>query len=466
MVARRTAVLALAAFFAIACGPGQGGAPAQSAPTSPATGEEDEAAFLFADDTVHTFELEISEGNLETLDSSPADEQYVEAVMVFAGERIGPVGLRYKGGIGSFIGCVEGNPNNILDVSGRKTCPKLGTKVSFNAYDRLGRWKGLKKLQFHAMLRDPSMMRERLNYGLFREMGVAASRVNHARLIINGEYAGLFALVEELDSRFLDSRFDAIEGGEGNLYKDAWPGRTSEATYNGTLRTNERDPDVTHSTMLTFGEQFQAARERGPSEVDRVVDAWMDLDYMMSFVAVDRAIDHQDGPMLIFAQGELGTLWPGAFFNHNFYWYAASDQNRLWPIPWDLDFTFQTLRILAIDVIWNDLNVECIIMANSSPIPNLKLPPYVFPSCEPLIRSWARRTDAFRAKMKELLDGPFSEAVVEAKLNRWSTQLEPYVAEDAEMGFGPSLNAWTGQVEVLRDMTAHQRVVMQAIVDR
>lgn len=455
--------LALAVLFLTACGPGQGGAPEAPSLT---TGAEDEAAFLFADDAIPTFEIEISEENLEFLDSSPAREEYVEAVFLFEGERVEPVGLRYKGGIGSFIGCVEGNPGNFLDTSGRKTCPKLGMKISFNEYDRAGRWKGLKKLQLHAMLRDPSLLREKLAYGLFREFGVAASRVNHARLVINGAYAGLFALVEELDSRFLDSRFDDIEGGEGNLYKDAWPGRDSEQAYVGALRTNERDSNVNHRTMVTFGEQFQAALARGPDEVDRVVDAWVELDYALRFVAADRAIGHDDGPLHIFSFGPVGSAWSGASFNHNFYWYAALEEQILWPIPWDLDNTFNAPGfLLEIDVQWNDLDAECVLMTANN-LPFLSLPPYVPPSCDPLIASWARRRDAYRAIVEELLDGPFSPAAVEARLDRWVSLLAPNVAEDAATGFGPSPAVWSGRVDSLRSLVAAKRAALAASIGR
>ena len=55
-----------------------------------------------------------------------------------------------------------------------------GITVTFK---RNGRYDedGLKKLNFHAMGRDPSMLRERLGYGSFRQNGVAAPRAMHAR---------------------------------------------------------------------------------------------------------------------------------------------------------------------------------------------------------------------------------------------------------------------------------------------
>ena len=55
-----------------------------------------------------------------------------------------------------------------------KTCVKLSMKVKINHTDDDLKFHGLKKLQFHAMNTDASLMRERLSYYLFREMGIPA----------------------------------------------------------------------------------------------------------------------------------------------------------------------------------------------------------------------------------------------------------------------------------------------------
>ena len=84
--------LLLGFLFLAACGPGQGGAP-----PSVGDGSTDEGAYLFDDSVVRTYAIELSEENLEFLDGSPAREEYVSGEIVIDGERIGPVGVRYKG---------------------------------------------------------------------------------------------------------------------------------------------------------------------------------------------------------------------------------------------------------------------------------------------------------------------------------------------------------------------------------
>jgi len=133
--------------------------------------------YLFDQEALYTYELLLSETNLNIINNDPAAEQYVSGALVFQGDTISPVGIRYKGSIGAFVGCLSGN--NWTNPSGSKTCTKLSMKIKINYEGREEKFYGLKKLQFHSMKNDESQMRERIGYSLFREMGVAAPRVVH-----------------------------------------------------------------------------------------------------------------------------------------------------------------------------------------------------------------------------------------------------------------------------------------------
>ena len=71
------------------------------------------------------------------------------------------------------------------------------------------------------MNNDPTLMRERLGYLMFAEAGVPSPRATHARVLINGEFVGLFALIEQIDGRFRTRPLR--ETVNGNLYKEVWP---------------------------------------------------------------------------------------------------------------------------------------------------------------------------------------------------------------------------------------------------
>ena len=152
------------------------------------------------------------------------------------------------------------------------------------------------------------------------------------------------------------------------------------------------------------------------------------------------------------------------YFNHNFYMYAAFEDARIWPVPWDLDITFSAANAVAIQAEWNDLEAECLVIA--SPLASLGVPSHLPPTCDPLIRSWARQSDAYRAIVEELLDGPFSEGAVEAKLARWAAQIAPMVAEDAAADLDLSVDRWEASLERLRGELAERRAAMAASIGR
>lgn len=405
----------------------------------------DEAAPIFDQAALRTFDIRISAANLAILDADPAAEQYVEGSLIFDGVEHGPVGVRYKGSIGAFFGCVEGSrPDDevldcddgqcvvlegvdrfqeALEISGRKVCPKLSFKIKFNHYDKGRRFFGLKKLQLHAMNLDPSLMRERLGYWLFRQMGVPAPRAVHARVLVNGEVAGLFANVEQIDGRFTRSRF---ADGKGNLYKEVWPatseqqGELDAQDILQALKTNEDDnPSV--DKFLAFG---RAISSDSGDERANALATWLSVDNTVRFVAVDRTIRADDGPFHFY-----GPRYP--FTNHNYYLYEEAMADRLWLIPWDLDNAFVVIRSedysgdhwLRITTEWDDQTVDC------KPHTGDGIP-FLPPSCDPL---WSTLGcvyhPRYEAAVAELLAGPFSAATVTARLDAWTAQIASTVEE-------------------------------------
>ena len=88
----------------------------------------------------------------------------MEGSLTFEGETVSPVGVRYKGSVGAWVGCVAGG--TLLEPDGAKTCTKLSMKVKINWEDSSRTFWGVKKLQFHSMNLDPTQMNDRLGYWL------------------------------------------------------------------------------------------------------------------------------------------------------------------------------------------------------------------------------------------------------------------------------------------------------------
>lgn len=421
---------------------------------------DDDAAYIYDQSQFHTYELLIEEADLAFLNSNPTAEQYVPGYLVFEGEQYGPVGIRYKGSLGSWIFCTEAStPQDPFAVGGAKTCPKLNMKVSFNWSDPEGRFYGLKKLLFHAMNQDPAMMRERMGYRLFREMGVPAPRAVHNRLLINGVYAGVFLNVEYVDGRFTRSHYT---DGKGNLYKEVWPTFselqpvTTAQTLLAALRTNEDEmPSV--QKMLDFGAAVMEST--GQARAD-VIDTWMDSDNVMRMVAVDRTIRADDGLFHFYCAGNECD-------NHNFYIYEEADADKVWVIPWDLDNSFNVYEgggefgaegfIKIVDE-WNDTSVPCVPHPGAIEYTPEQMPPH----CDPLIGGWSSFTPNYETQVGDLLEGPFSEATVDQWISQWDAQvraaveeayaLDPLQASVAQWESG--MSDFRSKTQILRDQAA------------
>ena len=103
--------------------------------------------YIFDQNILHTFELNLPESNLAEIDADPVAEKYVEGSLTFNGETISPVGIRYKGSIGAFVNALS--RNNLFNPGGFKTSTKLSMKVKINWLDSDTTFYRLKKLQFH-----------------------------------------------------------------------------------------------------------------------------------------------------------------------------------------------------------------------------------------------------------------------------------------------------------------------------
>lgn len=402
--------------------------------------------YLFDQNELYTYELLLSEENLKFINDDPAAEEYVDGSIVFQGDTLHNVGIRYKGSIGAFVGCVSGS--DWTNPSGRKTCTKLSMKVKINYEGRQEKFYGLKKLQFHSMKNDESQMRERLGYSLFREMGVAAPRVVHAKLLINGEYNGLFALVEQVDGRFAKQNWD---DSEGNIYKEVWPLHMdghplTEQKYIAALETNEETADV--SLMMEFGTALQEAET--DDEIKNVIEKYMNVTEALSYSVVDRMIRHDDGPFHWYCDQTCT--------NHNYFWYEEPGNEQFHLIAWDLDNAFENILgnanpVTPIADKWGETRNNC------EPFPS----GFFFleqwsAACDKLTGGWASYETEYEDIKKEFKEGPFTPAAINEKMTAWSEQIEAATQEAAQLyDDAISLNTWDRAMDRLLQGIAFQR---------
>jgi len=183
--------------------------------------------------------------------------------------------------------------------------PKMQFKISFNEIDANGRFHGLRKINFDASAVDSTILRERLGSSYFQDLGIPVSCANNAKLVINGEYYGLYTNIENVDKEFLKRNFGKDH--EGNLYKYIW------------LETNEDAGDT--SDMDAF------MSNPGIDILDDIVD----LDEAILEWAGEAVIPHDDG----FFVGGI-----------NYYMYDHPKRGFIF-IPWDIDYAFEIAPVNA-----------------------------------------------------------------------------------------------------------------------
>ncbi|MAJ50429.1 MAG: hypothetical protein CMB82_02295 [Flammeovirgaceae bacterium] len=403
--------------------------------------------YIFDQESLHAFDLVISEENLNLLNSDPAAEEYVEGMLIFENDTLSPVGIRYKGSIGAFVGCLDGP--NIFEPSGAKICTKLSMKIKINWDGRKEKFFGLKKLQFHSMNNDASQMHDRAGYWLFRQMGVPAPRAIHAKLTINGTYTGLYSLVEQIDSRFVKENFD---DDEGNLYKEIWPLSSAGTPYSiedyvNALKTNENEnPSV--QLIRGFGQKIADANEENLQEI---IAGHMNIDEIISYAVVDRVIRNDDGAFHWYCEANDCN-------NHNYYWYEEPSTAQLHLIPWDLDNAFENIGSNANPVTpiadqWGSSRNNCQPFGYG---------PWNLPqksaACDKLTRGWTKYTEIYDSLKTQFINGPLSISQINQQIDLWVTQISDAheeasnLYEDAE-----SKESWINEINLFKVQLAKAR---------
>ena len=399
------------------------------------TGDTGDSSFVFDESVIRTYDITVAPADWSWLNDNATLEQYVPATLDFEGQDYGQVAIRYKGGFGNLYSCFDGQGNRI--------CDKLSIKLKFSEYDPEGRFYGLKRINLHSMDGDPSKMRDALSYKLFRDNGVYAPRTAYARIVVNGELLGLYAVVEQIDGRFTRSRYP--DGGEGNLYKEVWPVHDQPQPYLSALKTNE-DENPSVDKMIRFAADLEAADE---TTLESVLESWTDLDMLMRYMAVARLVDHWDGIVAWYCVG-------GTCFNHNYYFYESALEDRVWLIPWDLDNTFDEpspVRTFYGMPDWDEVDASC------QPIPVFLGITGLPPSCDNLLRGmatvlWPR----YVAASREVLDGDFQISALHARIDTLEQRIADAVTEDPHV----AVSSWQSAVNDLRQSVVAKREYIEA----
>ena len=299
-----------------ACGGGGGGSPSSPeapAPAPTAAPGVPGGAPIFNPSVLHEAMLDLDPAAWQALRSNYQSNQYYAANLTVDGVAVLQVGVRSRG-------------------DGSRSEEKPGLKVEFDKYVPSQEYYGYKSLVIDNMTQDASFLRERLSFLVFEAMGIPAPRNAFARLTVNGEYWGLFALVEPVSKPFLETRLGEKSGTLFDYewvfpYDFSWRGPEPSAYLPAPFQpeTNEEKPNVADG-LVAFVETINYTRD---TDFVPVMGAWLDIDRFLTHVAVENAITEGDGIL-----GNQGL--------NNFYLYEYGAKSRFVFIPWDKDATFRS----------------------------------------------------------------------------------------------------------------------------
>jgi spore coat protein CotH len=293
------------------CG-GRGDAPNESAET-PEVGAAPAGAPIFDPAVLHEARLDLDPSAWQALRDNYLENQYYAANLTVDGVAVRQVGVRSRG-------------------EGSRSEEKPGLKVEFDKYVPAQEYYGYKSLVVDNLTQDASMLRERLSFLVFEALGIAAPRNAFTRLTVNGEYWGLFALVEPVSKPFLEARLGEKSG---TLYDYEWifpydfswlgPNPSRYVPLPFQPETNESRTDVA-AGLVAF---IRAIDGTADASFVAAMAGWLDVDRFLTHVAVENAIAEGDG-----IAGDQGL--------NNFYLYEYGAKNRFVFIPWDKDSTFRS----------------------------------------------------------------------------------------------------------------------------
>jgi hypothetical protein len=277
-----------------------------------ANAAEDEAAWLYDPGAVVEIDLGLSPEELDALEAEPDEYQPGSFLLKVDGEAVGPplgdVGIRLKGGLGSF----------------RPLTEKAAFKVKFNAYSSQTFY-GLKKMTLNNMVQDPSMVHETLSYELFRSLGVVAPRTGFAFVAVNEDPYGVYLNVETLDKISLARWFASTR----HLYEADTPGLDVALGKSGFFEVDEGKS----SNREDLDALITAANDEEGDWSDGMATV-ADLAEMTRMWAVERYVGHWDG---------YAGMYADLYRPNNYYLHsedAGVNAGKFRMLPWGTDQTW------------------------------------------------------------------------------------------------------------------------------
>jgi spore coat protein CotH len=275
---------------------------------------------FFNPEVLQRIELWLHDSDWEKLKAAFQENTYYPADMIWNGQTVRSAGIRSRG-------------------LGSRRAQKPGLRVDFDHYSAGQQFLGLKSFVLDNLSQDFSGIKETVAMRFFTRLGIPTPRETHARLFVNGRYAGLYAVVESVDKTMMGRLFGSINGNiqnDGYLFEYNYViGSSWRFGYEGSnltpyktrfdIKTNE-----SHAESRIWGPIEELVRMVNDTPTDRfeqTIGERLDLGAFVRYIAAQNFIAQDDG-------------FNGYDGMNNFYFYRLEDSTKHTFIAWDEDVAF------------------------------------------------------------------------------------------------------------------------------
>jgi spore coat protein CotH len=286
----------------------------------PAAASAQEMDEFFDDSVVHDLRLTINSRDWTALKQNFQENIYYPCALQWREFTVRNVGIRSRG-------------------LGSRSGSKPGLRVDLDRYAPDQTFAGLKSFVLDNLVQDPSMLRERLAMAMFRRLGLPAPREAHARLFINGQYVGLYAIVETIDKGFLARNFGQDDRGntenDGYLFEYDYT-KEYRFEYLGSnldeykfFDPKTREKDAAAQIWGPIEDMVQTINESPDHTFVADASRYLDLGLVAKHLAIEAFLAENDGIL-----GYAGM--------NNFYMYRFERSTRSQFLAWDKDNAFHS----------------------------------------------------------------------------------------------------------------------------
>jgi spore coat protein CotH len=416
---RRTGgILLVAALFSAGCGDKNAGLSGHGLyPLNAQNGLS-----VFDENTLTTYSVTMDPADWDAMVANPLDNTWHRATLDWQGETWFDVAVRPAGQRSR----VPGNPK-----------PSFRFKFNYYVPHRKFHDRFLNGVKMVSDTLDPSMIRRRIEDGIYRSSGLPASRMVSARVNINGTYKGVYGVEERVKRPFIKDHFGADHLQQLYNYVQTPP---TDVVWSGPDPT-QYVPAMFVAKLTKLDPSQPLIKVSNPQVVCDFVNfvnnapwataaAQFDVDMFCRFMAAEVVTGETDGYDAVGGTG-LGSR------SSNFRIYPNPNKGKWIVLAWDREEGYWALRDSIVTGFDQRILTRQLLLQDPATL------------------------DQFKAVLGQLLAGPASVDAMNAQIDFLQNQLQAAVADDPYKTAG-SVDGWLQHLQTIRTFVQQQNAIYQS----